>query len=484
MLPASSTIYFPRDLFVRLQADHNAITKQGVLFGVKESNTLHVRGFVPYTLHQELVGLLGSLLNREGMTVIGWFCAPCQDLLSQFSPEYIASCYFDTMLSAMLKVITGSYLRMHADYDVKELTSLLPKEAANLLRDLAGVVLSRSDDSLRTTVQGFFPNITATDLQDKLNQLSRDGSLDVVEEKVLGGLMEVLLGAEPTSTGAANTTDVHTDEDADVITPLQHGPPESSSPYHDHNGWLSTEAMKLAEANIARQANGQKPTTSLYPAKINILSGPASEYIAQSVHGESVMRYSTEFDERDFPSDLIAIQHDDPALRQERIQSRRKAIEEHINHIITETIPGYTEACREHQTLSACLEVIMSLSPEEWVEKLSENSAGDGERTIEENVAAEMDGEMEREQIGNYAINKDRDIEMAQAGPLASSTQTPTSPTVSSPPPASHSHPHPPSAPPLPPMPPQTGPSSVSTSPPASVPVSTSTLSSGKEVTS
>ncbi|CAG8796303.1 1673_t:CDS:2, partial [Racocetra fulgida] len=91
--------------------------------------------------------------------------APGLDVLTRCDPPRIASAYFHTLQSAMLKVIVANYLKQHTEYDVKEITPLIARESCALFQDLIGLVVQRASKTVDSVNPTIIMNIESTSAQ-------------------------------------------------------------------------------------------------------------------------------------------------------------------------------------------------------------------------------------------------------------------------------------------------------------------------------
>ncbi|CAG8512917.1 3573_t:CDS:2 [Acaulospora morrowiae] len=360
-----ATIQIPRDVFVRLRPATDGTPIQGILFGQREEtldrrlvihvkvcaiNGKQIRSHISTTIaHNETL-----LMNWKGQTVLGWFAAPELDVLSRCNPPRIASVYFRTIQSSMLKVIVANYLRQHAEYDVREITPLIARESCALFQDLIGIVIQKapktidSDNSTiimdieSTTAQCYFSAPSLSEVLNQFQNLNRDVKGDIVEMNILKELADVLptgvngLGISGASTNNhPSLIDEREDEDDEVgelfsvwgnvqgasnkklrarrasTTDITDGISRRAS-YSTASEDVVEEATRkrkgIDSENYSRSASKKASlllswaktpasmTTNVIPAPFMIIPGQGSEYLHEAL-GEDSLYYSTEFDE-------------------------------------------------------------------------------------------------------------------------------------------------------------------------------------------
>ncbi|KAJ1979690.1 hypothetical protein H4R34_002726 [Dimargaris verticillata] len=128
------------------------IPKHGILYGRRESViqangttgvSLQVKGFAPYShSDQDLATVLSSQMTQPNTTVVGWYSAPAVNVpTDNLTPKDVATCYFDIVESTLLKILTAQCIQRNPDKDMSQLMHQLADEAANLFRQMAGIVV-------------------------------------------------------------------------------------------------------------------------------------------------------------------------------------------------------------------------------------------------------------------------------------------------------------------------------------------------------
>ncbi|CAH1763734.1 3258_t:CDS:10 [Entrophospora sp. SA101] len=443
----SASIQIPKDVFVRLRPASEDAPLQGILFGQREECldrglVIHVKGFFLYeSCSQDLISTIAKLMNWKGQTVLGWFAAPENDIINQCEPTQIASAYFRTFQSAMLKVIVANYLKQHSEYDVREITPLIARESCALFQDLIGLLIRKIDKPINpilspladidtTTAQAFF---SAPSLNEVLNLLC-DVKGDVVETHILQELADVLpringLGSNFTHNNSI--TDDMDDECDDVrelfsiwgngsgtvnkkirtrrasTTDIAEGLSRSASFVADDLMDDSNKKKKgldnenIVDKNITKNINttNDNIATNIIPAPFIIVPGQASEYMHQA-HNDDSIHHSTEYDESILSS--LTTSHFSPTnstqsnssqneyvmtYAQQRINITYNAIAQHITSHTQEKITLYEKSCREYEMLLEILETLNSVGDKHSLSKKLENSIEDiGDCDNEENA--------------------------------------------------------------------------------------------------
>ncbi|PKC74037.1 hypothetical protein RhiirA1_409796, partial [Rhizophagus irregularis] len=203
-----ATIQIPKDVFVRLKPAIDGSSIQGILFGQREECldrglVIHVKGFYPYKANlQDLDCTVAKLMNWKGQTVLGWFAAPGSDITSRFETARIASAYFRTIQTSMLKVIVCNFLGQHTEEsEGEEIVQMIVREACALFQDLIGFVVQRLSkipntmtsttimDTDSTTSQAFFSAPTFNEVLSQFQSLNQETKSDITEMNIMQGLI-------------------------------------------------------------------------------------------------------------------------------------------------------------------------------------------------------------------------------------------------------------------------------------------------------
>ncbi|RIB02065.1 hypothetical protein C2G38_2126134 [Gigaspora rosea] len=438
-----ATIQIPKDVFVRLRPAIDGTPVQGILFGQREECPdrrliIHVKGFFSYqSSSRDLISTIAKLMNWKGQTVLGWFAAPGLDVLTRCDPPRIASAYFHTLQSAMLKVIVANYLKQHTEYDVREITPLIARESCALFQDLIGLVIQRASktvDSINsaiimniesTSAQAFFSAPTLAEVLNHFQNLHRDVKGDIVEMNILKGLAEVL----PTEFSGLGINGVVTNNDSVVLDEGEDDEiGELFSVWNNNNNQgISNKKSRIRRASttdisdgssrrtlygspaiefveettstrkrkgidIENNKNASKKaktpavnmTASVIPTPFRIIPGQGSEYLHETLN-EDGFQHSTEFDESlltSFTTSFFAPTNDvnlstssNPIMTyaQHRITTAYDAISHHLTTHTQEKISLYEKSCQEYELLLEILEALNGAGDEVALAKMLEN---------------------------------------------------------------------------------------------------------------
>ncbi|CAG8480847.1 6830_t:CDS:2 [Acaulospora colombiana] len=430
-----ATIQIPRDVFARLRPATDGMPIQGILFGQREETIdrrlfIRVKGFLPFkSSSQDLVSTIAKLMNWKGQTVLGWFAAPELDVIARCDPPRIASAYFRTIQSSLLKVIVANYLRQHPEYDdVREITPLIARESCALFQDLVGIVIRKvpkstdlensaaTMDTESTTVQCYFSAPSLSEVLNQFQNLNRDVKGDIVEMNILKELANMLptgingLGISGTSTdGNPSLIDEREDEDdevgelfsvwgnkklrtrrastTDIADGLSRRTSYSTAP--EDIVEETTKKRKGIDAEGCSRGASKKAktpanaTTDVIPAPFMIIPGQGSEYLHEAL-GEDSLYYSTEFDESLLssstksyfaPIDDQQTQQSQSIMTYAQLDITRclDAISHHINSCTQGKISLYSKSCQEYELLLEILEALDGIGDEVALSKKLEN---------------------------------------------------------------------------------------------------------------
>ncbi|CAG8621622.1 17597_t:CDS:2 [Cetraspora pellucida] len=437
-----ATIQIPKDVFIRLRPAIDGTPVQGILFGQREECPdrrliIHVKGFFSYeSSSRDLVSTIAKLMNWKGQTVLGWFAAPGLDVLTHCDPPRIASAYFHTLQSAMLKVIVANYLKQHTEYDVKEITPLIARESCALFQDLVGLVVQRASktvDSVNpaiimniesTSAQAFFSAPTLAEVLNHFQNLHRDVKGDIVEMNILKGLADVL----PTEFSGLGINGVATSNDSVVLderddddvgelfsvwnnsnnqgtsnkkSRIRRASTTDISDANSRRTLYGSPAMDFVEETTIRKRKGidtennknaskkaKTPTVnmtaSVIPTPFRIIPGQGSEYLHETLN-EDGFQHSTEFDESMLtsfttsffaPTDDINLSTSSNPLvtyAQHRITTAYDAISHHLTTHTQGKISLYEKSCQEYELLLEILEALDGVGDEVALAKMLEN---------------------------------------------------------------------------------------------------------------
>ncbi|CAG8433548.1 6297_t:CDS:2 [Diversispora eburnea] len=430
-----ATIQIPKDVFARLRPATDGTPVQGILFGQREETLdrrllIHVKGFFPYqSSSQDLISTIAKLMNWRDQTVLGWFAAPGPEVLAHCSNPRIASSYFRTIQSSMLKVIVANYLKLHTEYDVREITPSIARESCALFQDLIGIIVQKVPkitDSVNpiaiedTTAQCYFSAPNLSEVMNLLQNLNRDVKGDIVGMSILQGLADVLptgvngLGINGGTTNFVSLMDDREDDDevgelfsiygnghgssnkksrtrrastTDIVDglPRRMSYSTTSEDVVEENG---RKRKGVDTENYGRNASKRVKTpsnevTNVIPAPFMIIPGQGSEYLHEAF-GEDSLHCSTDFDESLTSSFTTSLFN---PINELNISRAMSAISHHLITCTEEKISLYEKSCREYEMLLEILEVLDGVDDEaalynkleSWIENADDD---DGEEVI------------------------------------------------------------------------------------------------------
>lgn len=443
-----ATIQIPKDVFVRLKPATDGTSIQGILFGQREECldrglVIHVKGFYPYKANlQDLDCTVAKLMNWKGQTVLGWFAAPGSDITSRFETARIASAYFRTIQTSMLKVIVCNFLGQHTEEsEGEEIVQMIVREACALFQDLIGFVVQRLSkipntmtsttimDTDSTTSQAFFSAPTFNEVLSQFQSINQETKSDITEMNIMQGLINGI----PSINGSGHNgisinnnfriMDDMEDEDDDLgelFSPWGNGQELANKKLRTRrasttdiaDGPLRRNFANIPEflddipkkrkgfdmdnnnRNTVKKAKTPVSTiTNVIPAPFKVIPGQASEYF-QQVHSEDNIHYSSDFDESlmtPYTASFFApINFGQPSsspittFAQHRITSAYDAISHHINSHTREKISRYEKSCHEYELLLEILEALDGVGDEVALAKKLEKWTEDAEEDEED----------------------------------------------------------------------------------------------------